>query len=137
VLEVYGLFRGDLRGTFAALEQAAVRLIGVAGESPTDPMDTDAVRSVLHGVYTDEIEAAAGTVDVEFLQGLAQTFGERSFAQAEVESENRIPLATVSDAFGRLVPQGFILALSKRASAGPGRRPVEYALSGAVRLAFA
>jgi hypothetical protein len=137
VLEVYGLFQGDLRGTFGSLEQAAVRLLGVAGESPTDPMDTNAVRSVLRGVYTDEIEAAVGSADVEFLEGLAETFAERAFTQADVEAQNRVPLATVSDAFGRLVPQGFILMLGKRASAGPGRRPIEYALSGAVRLAFA
>lgn len=137
VLEVYSLFRGDLRGTFAALEQAAVRLIGVAGESPTDPMDTDAVRSVLRSVYANEIEAAVGGTDFDFLQRLAQTFAERPFTQGEVESKIGIPLATVSDAFGRLVPQGFILALGKRPSAGPGRRPIEYVLSGAVRLAFA
>lgn len=137
VLEVYRLFRGDLRGTFGALEQAAVRLIGVAGESPSDPMHTDEVRSVLRGVYTDELEAIVAGTDVEFLQMLAQAFAEQPFTQAEVEGQNRIPLTTISDAFGRLVPQGFIVALGKRTRPGPGRRPIEYALSGAVRLAFA
>ncbi|TVR62992.1 MAG: hypothetical protein EA422_10510 [Gemmatimonadales bacterium] len=137
VLDVYSLFRGDLRGTFGALEQAAVRLIGVAGELPTDPMDRDPVRSVLHGVYADEIDSALGQVDVEFLQRLAQTFAGQAFTQAEVEAQTQVPLTTISDAFGRLVPQGFILVLGKRAATGPGRRPVEYSLSGAVHLAFA
>lgn len=136
VLEVYNHFRGDLRGTFRALEQAAVRLVGVTGESPTDPMDTDGVRSVLQAVYSDEIEAAVSSADVDLLQALAKTFGDKPFTQAEVEAEEGTPLATVSDAFSRLVPQGFVLVLGKRVSSGRGRRPVEYGLSGPVRFAF-
>lgn len=133
---MYRLFRGDLRGTLGALEQAAIRLIGLAGESPADPMGEVEVRAVLRSVYTDEIEASVGNSDVELLQGISRIFADGAFTQAEVEEQNRVPLATAPDAFGRLVPQGFIVAAGKREGSGPGRRPIEYVLSGAVRVTF-
>jgi hypothetical protein len=78
--EVFGLFRGDLRGMFGALDEACLQALGTLG---SDPLDVDEARGVLAPLYRAQLRLDLSAVEIDHLVRLGR-LGLREFRQADV-----------------------------------------------------
>lgn len=126
VAEVYELFRGDLRGTLRALEQAAERLAGY-GDPATAPMSAPDIRRILGPLYLAELGHAVPQSAARMLLAMKK-FSERSFMQKELMKQLQLPQSTLSENLQALQRQGYVEA------SGREGRAIVYRLAGAARL---
>ena len=156
VRNVFTLFRGDLRGTMAALHTASEELVSFGGEA-TSPLAMSDVRAVLHERYQEELSTRLGA-DADRVAVLAeQVSAEQSFTQKQAERWWRVSQTETSRTVGALIRAGYVVEVSDASARCPdtpnkappesrhetskqrmprGRRAVLYALSGAARLVF-
>lgn len=131
--ELYEIFRGDLRGTLSALEAAAKR-IAALGEHPTDPMEPEAMRSVLRNVYQQYAQAALNANELNVLRKLHAQFGKETFTQKQAQKVIGVGKPRTSEIVSALTNRGFLLPSGF--AAGRGRPAQLYHLAGTALLAF-
>lgn len=133
--ELYRLFKGDLRSTLQALEEAAKRLAPLA-EHPTDPMDEQALRRVLKNVYQQMVRARLGGTALRHVERLAASVGGDPFTRADfakaIERTDRQSRAVLSE----LQANEIVQSVGQEEAEGPGRPAELFALTGTARLAF-
>lgn len=159
IRNVFTLFRGDLRGTMAALHTAAHELLSF-GREATSPLTLGDVRAVLHERYQEELSARLGA-DADRVAVLAeQVTPGQSFTQKQAERWWRVSQTETSRTVGSLIHAGYVVEVAdapahhpdrttntsdtlleaqretSKQAAPRGRRAVLYVLSGAARLVF-
>jgi hypothetical protein len=139
VVALYGLFRGDLRGTLAALDSAAHELLGYVGESPRASLMFEDLRSVLPGIYAERVRSLLSNEGAEALRSTAAALRRHrreTFTRRELREWLEVGHATVSRFVGELVRNGFAVEAGKERIEGSKRPTAHYSLTGAARLAF-
>jgi hypothetical protein len=144
IREVFALFRGDLRGTMAALHTAAHELLSF-GHDATSPLTVPDVRAVLAERYQEELSARLGA-DAERVAVLADHVSPgQSFTQKDAERWWAVSQAETSRTVGALLTAGYVVEVAddpaRRLTTLPqkpprGKRAILYSLSGAARLVF-
>ncbi|HEX6750345.1 MAG TPA: ATP-binding protein [Longimicrobium sp.] len=136
VHELYGLFRGNLRGTLHALNQAAKELVG-HGNRPTDPMTAKEMRPVLAGVYAQKMAADLTPAELSFVDRMLRGGVHSAVTQAQVAKALDTSQKTVSEMFGALRRKGYMMESdAPRVARGPGRPALSYELTAPARIAF-
>lgn len=136
VAELYALFRGDLRGTFRALDEAAHELVGYGSEDAAEPMTVQDVRAILRHRYAEEMAASLGGNLSDYLRRLAERGAEATFTQKELVATWKVSQPAVSQTLGELQRHGYVSEVDRLEPAGRGRPQTVYALTGAARLVF-
>jgi hypothetical protein len=139
VRDLFTLFRGDLRGTMAALHTAAQELLSF-GEHVTSPLNRADVRAVLHERYREELSARLGN-EAERVERLARYVKpDGTFVQKQASQWWDVSQTETSRTMTSLIRSGYVIELAEESKPvrplQRGRRPVMYALSGAARLVF-
>ncbi|GJG89328.1 hypothetical protein tb265_45090 [Gemmatimonadetes bacterium T265] len=136
VADLYALFRGDLRGTFRALDEAAHELVGYGPRDADAPMTAADVRAVLRHRYAEELAASLPETLAGYLRRLADLGPGATFTQKELVGAWRVTQPAVSQTLGELQRHGYVAEAERREAAGRGRPQTGYALTGAARLVF-
>lgn len=133
--DLYRLFRGDLRSTLQALEEAAKRLAPLA-EHPTDPMDEQALRHVLRNVYQQMVRARLNDTALRHAKHLAAAVGSEPFTRADLAQAigrtDRQARSILTD----LQANEIVRLVGQEEAEGPGRPAELFALTGTALLAF-
>ena len=133
--ELYRLFKGDLRSTLQALEEAAKRLAPLA-EHPTDPMDEHALRRVLKNVYQQMVRARLDATALRHVERLAAKVGSDPFTRADfakaIERTDRQSRVILSE----LEANEIVQSVGQEEADGPGRPAEIFELTGTAHLAF-
>ncbi|HEY0777359.1 MAG TPA: AAA family ATPase, partial [Gemmatirosa sp.] len=136
VADLYALFRGNLRGTFRALDEAAHELVGYGPRNADAPMTAADVRAVLRQRYAEELAASLPEALADYLRRLADRGPGATFTQRELVDAWRVTQSAVSQTLGALQRHGYVAEVERREAAGRGRPQTGYALTGAARLSF-
>lgn len=136
VVELYALFRGDLRGTFRALDEAAHELVGYGSGDAAEPMTVADVRAVLRHRYAEEMAAALGGNLSDYLGRLAEREASETFTQKDLTSAWGVSQSAVSQTLGELQRHGYVGEVDRLEAGTRGRPQTVYALTGAARLVF-
>lgn len=132
---IYELFRGNLRGTLHALDEAAKVLIG-RGEEPAAPMDLDRMGPVLHALYQSKLRADLTSGQIEQLRRIAEPGLDALVTQAETAKRLGLSSAATSVLFSEIQRKGYLVEMDPATTGKPGRPRQQYALTGPARLAF-
>jgi hypothetical protein len=137
VQTLYALFHGDLRGTLAALDEAAHGLLGY-GKHPDASLTLIDIQPFLRRRYEADARARLTGAQADALAGLVQRIKTKTFivrdAAALWKNERSRAARTVTE----LQKAGYVLPLERHAPTEQSGRPAAlYALSGAALLAFA
>lgn len=132
VEQLYGLFRGDLRGMLKSLEDGMQDLLGltIVGNEAL-PIGPDDLRSVLKGRNQLELEERLGGTYWERVLRWAATDPAARRTQSELARLWRIRQPSVSQTLQQLTAAGAVEALPRC-----GREPIQYLLTGTTRLAI-
>lgn len=136
VRELYALFRGDLRGTLRALDEAAQELLGFGAAGPAAPMTLADVRAVLRRVYAEEMGNALTPSLAGHLRALATRGADAEFTQRGAVALWGISQPAASKVLAELQKHGYVTEVERRGAGDGGRAVTHYALTGAARLAF-
>jgi hypothetical protein len=140
VRELYTLFRGDLRGTLRALDEAAQELLGYGREGPAAPMALSDVRAVLGRVYAEEMRHALTPALRARLRRMAEHSAGRGpealLTQKEATALWGVSQPAASKILGELQAHGYVTEVDRLAPEEGGRATMHYALTGAARLAL-
>jgi hypothetical protein len=140
VRELYTLFRGDLRGTLRALDEAAQELLGYGREGPAAPMALADVRAVLGRVYAEEMRHALTPALRGHLRRMAEDGAERGpdalLTQKEATALWGVSQPAASKILGELQAHGYVTEVDRLAPEEGGRAAMHYTLTGAARLTF-
>ncbi len=136
VADLYALFRGDLRGTFRALDEAAHELVGYGPRDADAPMSVADVRAVLRHRYAEELAASLPESLADYLRRLAERGAGTTFTQKDLVDAWRVTQPAVSQTLGALQHHGYVAEVERREAAGRGRPQTVYALTGSARLVF-
>lgn len=134
---LYRLFRGNLRGTLHALNEAAKVLVG-HGSSPTDPMTDETMRPVLAVIYAQKMAADLTASELAFIRNLVARGAHSTVTQADVVKALATSQKNTSEMFSALRRKGY-LAESESARptrGGPGRPAQAYDLTAPPRIAY-
>ncbi len=126
VREIYGLFRGDLRGMFGALDEACFRALGALG---AEPLGIEEARVVLAPLYTEQLQGSLSDAEISHLATLVGS-GLDEFRQADVIRHLGLTQGTVSKLFRSLERAQAIVPTRSEG------RSQFFSLGGRVRLAF-
>jgi DNA-binding transcriptional ArsR family regulator len=124
--EVYRVYRGDLRGTLRALDEAARELIGYTSE-PGEPIG----RGELFSVLVPMLQAEADSTLSDSLQDrfyALRIVGDREFTQRELVDQWSVAQPTVSEYVRELQRLGYVDETRRQG------RQIWYALTGPARL---
>jgi DNA-binding MarR family transcriptional regulator len=136
VQALYALFHGDLRGTLAALDEAAHGLLGY-GKRPDAALVLTDIQPFLRRRYEGDARARLTGAQADALEALARRMKGKSFSvkdAAEIWGNERSRAARV---LMELQKAGYILLLEERATGDERGRPAAlYTLTGATLLAF-
>jgi len=136
VHDLYDLFRGNLRGTLHALNQAAKELVG-HGEKPTDPMTAAKMQPVLASIYAQKMVADLTPAELSFVERVFRSGGNSPVTQTQVAQALGTTQKTVSEMFGALRRKGYLMdSGTPRAERRPGRPAQSYELTAPARIAF-
>lgn len=138
VEELYGLFRGDLRGLLKALDDGTVLLIGLEGVPPEGdadrrvaPLTLSALRPVLARRYSAMLAHDLDERRAEQLAAWGRDDPASIQTQKSLAALWKIKQASISIALAALERQGYVVALPRA-----GTQPIQYVLSGVSRLVF-
>jgi hypothetical protein len=133
---LYRLFRGNLRGTLHALNEAARVLVG-HGSNPTDPMTEETMRPVLAVIYAQKMTADLTASELTFVKGMVARGVHSSVTQGEVAKALATTQKTVSEVFAALRRKGYLADVdaAPRVARGPGRPAQAYDLTAPPRIA--
>ena len=131
VEQLYGLFRGDLRGMLKSLEDGLQDLLGLTlvGEEAR-PIGLEDLGAVLKRRNRLELEERLGGTCWERVLRWAATDPTARRTQAELAKLWRIQQPSVSQTLQQLTGAGAVEALPRS-----GREPIQYLLTGTTRLA--
>ena len=124
--EMFGLFRGDLRGMFSALEESCLQALGALRPQP---LDVDEARLVLAPLYRQQLLSELSEAEAAHLAQLAQ-FGLPEFRQADVIKPLGLSQGRTSTLFNALERAQAIVPTRKEG------RSQFFALGGRTRLTF-
>ena len=129
--QLYGLFRGDLRGMLKSLEDGLQDLLGltIVGEEAR-PIGLEDLGAVLKRRNRLELEERLGGTCWERVLRWVATDPTARRTQAELAKLWRIQQPSVSQTLQQLTGAGAVEALPRS-----GREPIQYLLTGTTRLA--
>lgn len=134
---LYATFNGDLRGTLAALDEAAHGLLGYA-KHPDSPLSLGDVQPFLRHRYEVDVRARLTEPQAEALRALVLRFARTSFSVKEAAAAWKNERSRASRVLAELQKAGYAILLEKRASRDERGRPAAlYELAGPALLAFA
>ena len=132
VAQIYGLFRGDLRGLLKALEEGVSLLAGLVSKRAGAPIPLSALREALQQRYGALLAQAVGDTRQRQLARWAESLGPKATpTQETLRGLWGISQPAVSQALADLTAAGYVAALPRR-----GLDPTPYAFTGASRLIF-
>jgi hypothetical protein len=133
---LYRLFRGNVRGTLHALNEAAKVLVG-HGSNPTDPMTDVTMRPVLAVIYAQKMTADLTASELAFVKGMVARGVHSSVTQGEVAKALATTQKTTSETFAALRRKGYLSeSETTRVALGPGRPAQAYDLTAPPRIAY-
>jgi hypothetical protein len=131
VAELYGVFRGDLRGVLKALDEGVSTLVGLGPRANTSLNERDLRPALVHR-YAAELTSALTATRARQLAEWARKLGpEATPDQERLTRLWKVTQAGVSQALRDLARAGYVLPLERR-----GQAAVRYALAGPARLVF-
>ncbi len=137
VQALYALFQGDLRGTLAALDEAAHGLLGY-GERSDAPLTLADVQPFLRRRYEADARARLTTVQADALAALVRRAKGKAFSVKDAAATWANERSRAARILAELQRSGYILSLEQRAPGEERGRPAAlYTLGGAALLAFA
>jgi len=135
VEDLYTLFRGDVRGILAALQDGVTPNLGIHGGAP---LDVDVVLPSATTRYVADFAGRSDEARFQYLEQWARSDRDAVYTQAELKALWDISQPAVSLVLTALRADGYIMPLARRPSAGPtGRAATQYGLTGVARLLFA
>lgn len=135
VHSLYRLFRGNLRGTLHALNEAAKVLVG-HGANPTDPMTESTMRPALAVIYAQKMAADLTPAELRFVKGMVAAGTHSSVTQADVAKALATSQKTTSEMFSALRRKGYLgESAGERINRRPGRPAQGYELTAPSRIA--
>lgn len=136
VTALYSMFNGDLRGTLAALDEAAHAVLGY-GKSPDATLTLADMQVFLRHRYEADARARLTASQADALQNLVTRAGGKRFSIKDVAGSLGIERSRAARLLAQLQGAGYVLLLEQKASRDERGRPAAlYELSGAARLAF-
>ena len=126
VREMFELFHGDLRGMFAALEEACFSALGSLRAAPLERAEA---RLVLAPLYREQLLRDLTATEIEHLAGLSQLDG-LEFRQSDAMTRLGLSQGRISRLFGSLERSQAITSTRRE-----GRNQF-YCLAGRARLAL-
>lgn len=136
VTALYAIFNGDLRGTLAALDEAAHGVLGYS-KSPDATLTLADMQTFLRHRYEADARARLTGSQAEALQTLVERMGGKRFSIKDVAAVLGIERSRAARVLAELQRAGYVLMLEKRAARDERGRPAAlYELGGAARLAF-
>ena len=131
VEQLYGVFRGDLRGLLKSLEDGMQALLGLAAMGDAAmPISLDDLLPALKRRNQLELQRRLGATYWERVLCWAATDPAATQTQAELAMLWRIQQPSVSQTLQQLTVAGAVEALPRC-----GREPIQYLLTGTTRLA--
>ena len=134
VQALYTLFHGDLRGTLAALDEAAHGLVGY-GRKPDASLTLADIQPLLRHRYEADARARLTGNQFKALEKLAHTVP-GTFMVREAASIWKNERSRASRVVAELQKAGYVIPLERVAGEERGRPATAYALSGSAKLAF-
>jgi hypothetical protein len=135
VQSLYTLFHGDLRGTLAALDEAAHGLLGY-GKKPDASLTLPEIQPLLQHRYETDARARLTGTQLKALAALAQRVKNGSFLIKDAASVWKNERSRAARLVAELQKAGYVLPLERVAAEERGRPAISYALGGSARLAF-
>jgi hypothetical protein len=135
VQSLYSLFHGDLRGTLAALDEAAHGLLGY-GKKPDASLTLPDIQSFLQHRYATDAQARLTTAQLSALKNLAQRARDGSFVTRDAASIWKNERSRAARLVTELQKAGYLLPVERIVTTERGRPAIAYTLSGSARLAF-
>jgi hypothetical protein len=133
---LYRLFRGNVRGTLHALNEAAKVLVG-HGTRPTDPMTEASMSPVLAVIYAQRMSADLTASELAFVRNMVTRGVHTGFTQTDAAKALDTSQKNASEMFSSLRRKGYLVdAENVRVSRGPGRRAQTHDLTAPTRIAF-
>ncbi len=137
ITALYTTFNGDLRGTLAALDEAAHGLLGY-GKHPDSPLSLGDVQPFLRHRYAADVRARLTEAQAEALRKLVLRFARKAFSVKDAAGAWNNERSRASRTLAELQRAGYAILLEKRASRDERGRPAAlYELAGPAMLAFA
>jgi DNA-binding transcriptional ArsR family regulator len=130
VSQLYGLFRGDLRGLLSALEDGVRPNIGLSGGP--DSFTFEQLRPTLQRRYADAIDVMRDEARIGRLLLWGKQGADTVHTQASLQTLWSLRQSAVSTTLAALRDDGYVIQLPRQTG-----EPTTYALSGVSRLAFA
>jgi hypothetical protein len=132
----YRLFRGNLRGTLHALNEAAKVLVG-HGTTPTEPMTEQQMRPALAVIYAQRMAADLTRPELAFVKEMVRRGAHSAVTQSDVAKALATSQKTTSETFAALRRKGYLTeCAAARAVRRPGRPAQAYDLTAPPRIAF-
>ena len=138
IIVLYGLFDGDLRGTFTALDEATGELLGVGAGGPEAPLTLEDMAPFLVRWYSQKAVECLGQATASTLHKLVRRHADEPFTLRTARDEI---LRTRNNAIARrfledLLRYGYITEHPERLQSG-GRPAIQYTIASAAKLASA
>ncbi len=134
---LYALFHGDLRGTLAALDEAAHGLLGY-GERPDSPLTLADVQPFLRRRYEADARARLTPIQADALAALTHRARGKAFSVKDAAATWTNERSRAARILTELQRTGYVFPLEQRSPGDERGRPATlYTLSGAALLAFA
>jgi hypothetical protein len=136
VQALYALFQGDLRGTLAALDEAAHGLLGY-GKWPDAPLTLADMHPFLRRRYDADIRARLTPVQAAELEKIVRKVGLEPFGVHDAASAWKKERSWVARLLAELNKSGYVMPIDQHATTEERGRPAaSYTVSGAALLAF-
>lgn len=136
VTALYAMFNGDLRGTLAALDEAAHGVLGY-GKSSDATLTLADMQVFLRHRYEADARARLTGPQADSLQDLVTRAGGKRFSIKDAAGILRIERSRASRLIAELQRTGYVSLLEQRVFRDERGRPAAlYELGGAARLAF-
>ncbi|HEV2147735.1 MAG TPA: winged helix-turn-helix domain-containing protein [Longimicrobiaceae bacterium] len=124
--DLYGIYRGDLRGTLRAMDAAAHELIGYT-DPPGAPIQAEQLFSVLVPMLQAELDSTLSETLQDYFYALTPV-GRTEFTQKELAELWNVTQGTVSANLRELLRLGYVREARRQG------RQVWYSLTGPARL---
>jgi hypothetical protein len=137
VQTLYALFHGDLRGTLAALDEAAHGLLGY-GKRPDAPLTLADIQPFLRHRYETDARTRLSRAQADALATLVRRLKAEPFTVKNAAALWRNDRSRASRTLAELQKAGYVLLLEQRMGGEERGRPAAmYKAGGAALLAFA
>jgi len=131
---LYTLYRGDIRGVLAALQDGVAPNLGSHGGAP---LDVDVVLPSATARYVADFEGRSDEARFQYLEQWARGDRDAVYTQAELKALWDISQPAVSQVLTALRADGYVMPLARRPGAGPtGRAATQHGLTGVARLLY-